>query len=80
MYKTLHSRRYRILLQVLIEIRQRQGITQAELAKRLRQQQSWVSKCERGVRRLDVVELELWCEALSVSMNEFFKKYAAANK
>lgn len=36
--------------------REARGITQQELAKRLRKPQSYVSKAEMGERRLDVVE------------------------
>ncbi len=78
MYKTLYSRRYQAFLAALIEIRQRRGVTQVQLAKRLRVQQSWISKCERGVRRLDVVELEIWCEALGVSLQECLQAYGKA--
>lgn len=77
MYKTLYSRRYRALLGALVEVRRQRGITQVDLAKRLRQEQSWVSKCERGARRIDVIELALWCDALGVSLPQFLKAHAA---
>jgi transcriptional regulator with XRE-family HTH domain len=32
-------------------------MTQEDVARKLRVDQSWVSKVERGVRRLDVIEL-----------------------
>jgi transcriptional regulator with XRE-family HTH domain len=34
------------------------GMTQAETAKRLGRPQSFVSKCESGERRVDVIELQ----------------------
>ena len=43
----------------MIETRQKAGITQQELAKRLRRPQSFVAKYEGGERRIDVVEF-LW--------------------
>ncbi|MGT2512285.1 helix-turn-helix domain-containing protein [Cupriavidus basilensis] len=43
------------------------GITQADLAARLDVTQTFVSKCERGERRLDVKELRSWCMAIGVS-------------
>lgn len=45
--------RFRLLM---IEARRSAGLTQAELAKKLTRPQSFVSKYERGERRLDVVE------------------------
>lgn len=47
------------------------GITQAELAVRLGETQSFVSKVERGERRLDVLEFLSFCEALGVPPLEF---------
>ncbi|MGN6369063.1 MAG: helix-turn-helix domain-containing protein [Phycisphaerae bacterium] len=47
-----------------MDARKGAGITQAELAKRLRLPQSFVSKYERGERRLDVVEFLAIAECL----------------
>ncbi len=44
------------LRSVLVEARDKAGLTQRELAERLDRPQSFVSKYERGERRLDVVE------------------------
>jgi transcriptional regulator with XRE-family HTH domain len=78
MFKTLYSRRYRTLLKSLIAVRKEQGLTQTDVADRLKVTQSWVSKCERGARRLDVVELDMWCDALGVSLTEFLRRYNRA--
>ena len=48
---------YRRFLVQLRAARERAGLTQAEVARRLRRPQSFVSKCEAGERRVDVVEL-----------------------
>jgi transcriptional regulator with XRE-family HTH domain len=48
---------YRRFLARLRAAREQAGLTQAEVAKRLRRPQSFVSKCEAGERRVDVVEL-----------------------
>lgn len=78
MYKTTHSRHYRVFLQTLIDVRVEKGITQVDLARTLNESQSWISKCERGVRRLDLVEVGLWCAALKVGLGTFVRRYEVA--
>lgn len=74
MDKSIHTAEYAKFLKLLKQTRVDHGITQLELADKLGETQSFVSKCERGERRLDVVELRRWCEALGVSFEEFAKK------
>jgi transcriptional regulator with XRE-family HTH domain len=71
MQKTLYTRQYQHMLKLLRAKRTLAQISQAELARRLRWTQADVSKCETGVRRLDVVELKLWLEALGSALPEF---------
>jgi len=52
-----HSARYRRFLQRLRAARRDAHLTQAEAARAMRKPQSYVSKCESGERRVDVVEL-----------------------
>jgi transcriptional regulator with XRE-family HTH domain len=47
---------YKKLRELLVETRKAAGQTQAELSLRLNRPQSFISKYERGERRLDVVE------------------------
>ena len=75
MQKSLYSRHYKVFLVELRAARTRLGVTQQELAARLDATQSFVSKCERGERRLDVAELRLWCKALRVPMSDFVSHY-----
>lgn len=53
-----HSPRYHRFLRRLKEARRRAGFTQAAVARALGRPQSFVSKCESGERRVDVIELE----------------------
>ena len=48
----------------IVELRKAAGLTQVELAQRLGRPQSYVSKYERGERRLDVVEFVAVARAL----------------
>ncbi len=52
------SPRYREFLERLRSARHKAGLTQQEVARQLGKPQSFVSKCESGERRVDVVELE----------------------
>lgn len=54
--KSVFTPRYARLRELLVDARAQAGLTQADLAGRLGRPQSYVSKYERGERRLDVVE------------------------
>lgn len=71
MEKTIYSRAYARFLDLLKAQRESHGLTQQALASKLGVTQTFVSKCERGERRLDVVELHSWCKALGISMGAF---------
>lgn len=75
MEKSIFSKDYALFLQHLRETRKAAGFTQEELAERLGQTQSFISKVERGERRLDVVELRAFCIALDVSFSSFVTQF-----
>jgi transcriptional regulator with XRE-family HTH domain len=60
-----------IFRELLKEIRLKKNLTQAELAERLKQPQSYVSKVETGERRLDFVETAIVCKALDLDLRQF---------
>ncbi|WP_428145753.1 helix-turn-helix domain-containing protein [Delftia acidovorans] len=70
-----HNSDYQLLLSTLRAARKRAGVSQVELAERLGNTQTFVSKCERGERRLDVVELVEFSEALGVPPLELLGEY-----
>lgn len=84
MAASTHHSHYQLLLTLLKEARQSKGITQVELAARLRNTQTFVSKMERGERRLDVIELIEVLEALEVDskvwLDQFIAERRAAQK
>jgi ribosome-binding protein aMBF1 (putative translation factor) len=47
---------YERFQQLLVQARRKSGLSQQEVADRLGRPQTYVSKCERGTRRMDVVE------------------------
>jgi len=71
MEKSIHSTGYAIFLKVLREERERAGLTQVQLARKIRETQTFVSKCERGERRIDVIELRTFCRAFGLSLRQF---------
>ena len=66
MKKSVFSKDYETFVSLLRGERERMGVTQVEMAQRLGETQSFISKCERGERRLDVIELRSWCQALGM--------------
>lgn len=71
MPKTIFSTDYERFLRVLRELREKSGLTQQEFAEKIGETQTFVSKCERGERRVDVVELRAFCRALGVPLSKF---------
>lgn len=61
-------------LALLRRMRLDAGLRQADLARKLRQPQSFVSKYESGERRIDVLELREICRALGMSLTEFVRR------
>ena len=66
MTRSIFSQEYERFRRLLIEARKRLGLTQAQVAARLGKPQSFVSKYERGERRLDLVEIIDVADALEV--------------
>jgi DNA-binding XRE family transcriptional regulator len=73
MRKSFFSKRYKIFQEELAKARDSAGLSQGQLAKRLGWDQTYVSKIERGVRRVDLVELIAICEVMSLDAAEFVK-------
>lgn len=74
MTKSVHTRNYQQFLKLLIELRKNAGVTQEQLAKRLNRPQSFVSKCENGERRLDIIELLEVLQSIGIEPIGFLKK------
>ncbi len=71
MEKSIYSKEYTLVLARLREERDAAGLTQQNVGTRLGQTQSFVSKCERGERRIDIVELRAFCRAIGVPFAKF---------
>lgn len=67
MPSNLNSPEYTLLRQLLQRERCNAGLTQEDVAKDLGRAQSFVSKYEKGERRLDVVDFIRLCEVLCIN-------------
>ena len=74
MSKTLRTPRQRKLLALLIKLRKAKGLTQTDVAARLKRTQSFVAKYEGGERRLDVNEFVDIVQALGDDPGEVLKE------
>lgn len=70
----LYAARRDYLLPLLREIRHEAGLTQTELAARIGKDQTFVSKCESGERRVDIIELLDICRAVGITLEQFARK------
>jgi len=68
-----YSERYALFLKKLKQARLDAGLTQAQVATALGELQSFVSKCEAGERRVDIVELERFGKLYRKPISEFLE-------
>ncbi|MAT50869.1 MAG: transcriptional regulator [Porticoccaceae bacterium] len=75
MEKSIYTSEHVVLTRLLRQCREERGYTQTELGELLGQSQSFVSKFERGDRRLDFVQLREVCRVLGVTLVDFAKRF-----
>lgn len=75
MEKSVATREYRVFLALLRENRQAAGLTQVEVAERIGETQSFVSKVERGELRLDFLQLRTLCHALDTDLASLTQQF-----
>jgi len=72
MPRSVFTDAYAAFRDTLVAVRKDAGVTQVELAERLGKPQQFVSKYERGDRRVDLIEFVAVCRALRVDPKEGF--------
>lgn len=80
MPRPVHSSRYQEFLKRLRTARGNAGLSQVEVARQLGKPQSYVSKCESGERRVDVVELLEFARVYGVPIESFVAAARARGK
>lgn len=71
MEKSIHTHHQEKLQQLLRELREEAGLRQVDLAELLGEPQPFVSRYERGERRLDILELRKICNLLGLTLRQF---------
>ncbi|MBP7565296.1 MAG: helix-turn-helix transcriptional regulator [Burkholderiaceae bacterium] len=78
MVLSIHHQRYESMRARMKAMRLEAGLTQAEMARRLKMvDQSYVSKIERGERYVDVMFFLDWCSACGVRASHIVSEFEA---
>jgi transcriptional regulator with XRE-family HTH domain len=78
--RSLHTEAYQRFLERLRKVREEAGLTQVEVAERLGRPPSYVSKCESGERRVDVVELSEFAAVYGKAIDFFLEPEPARKR
>ena len=73
MSKSIHSDKYKKVIEQLKVARLEVELTQTDVAEKLKRPQSYVSKIERGERRIDVTELAEIADIYKKDISFFIK-------
>ena len=73
MVKSIHTKQYAYFVERLRKAREEAGLTQVQVAKKLKRPQSHVSNVESGQQRGDVVELQTFAKMYGKDINYFIK-------
>lgn len=80
MTKSVFTQKHDRFRQMLVQARKDSGLTQMQLAEQLARPQSFVSKIERGERRLDVVEFFEVARAIGIDPFAFLRTLSDADR
>ena len=80
MSKSVFTQEYNQFRKMLIDARKAANLTQAELSAKLERPQSYVSKYERGERRLDLIEFLQLAQVLEIDPLTFIENLLTYNQ
>ena len=72
--KSIFTKKYNRFRELIITARKEADLKQVDLAKKLKRPQSFVSKYERGERRLDIVEFLEVSKAIGINPLKIIKE------
>ena len=73
MTRSRQTKEYAYFVERLRKAREEAGLTQTEVAKKLKRPQSHISNVESGQQRVDVVELQIFAKMYNKDINYFIK-------
>ena len=73
MKKSIHTKEYADFTERLRTARFEKGLTQVQVAKKLKRPQSYISNIESGQQRVDVVELQVFAKMYGKDITYFVK-------
>jgi transcriptional regulator with XRE-family HTH domain len=72
--RSVYTAAYQRMLRNLRKAREEAGLTQAQVAKAFKRPQSYVSNCESGERRVDLIEAWEFAQLYGCSVTDFLPK------
>ena len=73
MKKSIHTKEYAYFVERLCKARLEKGLTQSQVAKKLKRPQSHISNIETGQQRVDVVELQRFAKMYGKDITYFVR-------
>ncbi len=73
MTRSIRTKEYAYFVERLRKAREEAGLTQTEVAKKLKRPQSHISNVESGQQRVDVVELQTFAKIYNKDIGYFIK-------
>jgi transcriptional regulator with XRE-family HTH domain len=73
MARSIYTNEYKTVVKKLRSARNEASLMQVDVAKKLKKPQSYVSKIERGERRIDVAELSILAKIYKKPLGFFVK-------
>jgi len=73
MVKSIQTKEYAYFVEKLRNARLETGLTQVQVAKKLKRPQSHISNVESGQQRVDVIELQRFAKLYGKDINYFIK-------
>lgn len=73
MVKSIQTKEYAYFVEKLRNARLEAGLTQVQVAKKLKRPQSHISNVESGQQRVDIIELQRFAKLYGKDINYFIK-------